>query len=296
MTALRLPRGSARPAPGGRPLAVGREASVPEALPRVVPAGIVTPMSSSPVRRAPSGSPPPVPGGSEAEPRPRSELTAVAEALGIPWERLLEAEIQAERTLRGFVGESGGEVPFWRLLSALPATALDSWRVRERLAERMREARLTRSGSALRSVREAADELCGRAVHAAPSPSEALALHLSLALERVRELARVARAAERAKGERAARVATILEKTGCREADADWALARAESPGRTHAIDDAVRQARAEGFEIPIEDSEFHSFVALRRLARRNPPSRRRGRRLARPRRPALRPSHRLAS
>src|SRR6185295_11931459 len=100
------------------------------------------------------------------------------------WERLLEAEIQAERTLRGFVGEADSEVPFWRLLSALPATALDSWRVRERLAEKIREVRLAGSGAALRSVREAIDELCGRARREESSRAQALALHLSLALER----------------------------------------------------------------------------------------------------------------
>jgi hypothetical protein len=195
-------------------------------------------------------------------------LVAVAEALGIPWERLLEAEIQAERTLRGFVGEPEADLPLWRFLSALPATALDSWRVRERLATLLREARLTHSGAAVRSVREAVDELCGKRA-GIESDARCLAVHLALALERVRELARVARAAERCRGDRGECLAGIIAKTGCTNADAEWGLERAQAPGRGHAIDDAVRQARAEGFEIPAADSEFHAFLALRKLARR---------------------------
>ena len=247
-------------------------------------------MSSSAGRRGVSEWPAPA-GGVHADPPARAQVTAVAEALGIPWERLLEAEIQAERTLRGFVGESDSDVPFWKLLSALPATALDSWRVRERLAEKIREARLAGSGAgaALRSVRETVEELCGRAPREESSQSQALALHLTLALERVRELARVARAAERVRGDSAERPTRLLEKTGCTAGDAAWALARAEAPGRAHALDDAVRQARSEGFEIPVADSEFHSFLALKKLARRRPPTRRA--------RPAIRRvRHRLAS
>ncbi len=224
------------------------------------------------------------------------DLIAVADALGIPWERLLAAEIAAERTLRGFVGEPAEDQPLWKFFSALPATALDSWRVRERLADRIREARLTRSGAAMRSVREAVDDLCGRGSTAARSRDQALAVHLSLALERVRELARAARAAERPRGERAERVARVVERTGCTEADAAWAVERADAPGRTHAIDDAVRQARAEGFEIPAAASEFHAFLALRKLARRHPV--RRSRRSTPRTRPAARRQahHRLAS
>jgi len=252
----------------------------------------------------PPAGPSPLPGigiaragatGASSPGRPE-DLIAVAGALGIPWERLLAAEIAAERTLRGFVGEPENEPPLWKYLSALPATALDSWRVRERLADRIRDARLTRSGAAMRCVREAVDDLCGRGSTVFRSRDQALAVHLSLALERVRELARVARAAERLRGERAARAARVVERTGCTEADAAWAVERADAPGRTHAIDDAVRQTRAEGFEIPAAASEFHAFLALRKLARRHPV--RRSRRSTPRSRPAARrqPHHRLAS
>jgi hypothetical protein len=224
------------------------------------------------------------------------ERIAVAEALGIPWERLLDAEIQAERTLRGFVGDPEADLPLWRFLSALPTSALDSWRVRERLASLICHARLTRSGVAVRAVREAIDELCGKRAVAGPTGSEALALHLRLAHERVRELARVARAAQRCRGEREDRIARVVSRTGCTAADAAWAVTRVEAPDRTHAIDDAVRQARSEGFEIPVAESEFHSFLALRKLLRRNPPARRRA---CAPRpvpASSRRTSHRLAS
>ena len=206
-----------------------------------------------------------------------AELTAVAEALGIPWERLIEAEIAAERKLRSFVGDPDAAQPLWRFLSALPATALDSWRVRERLGARIRDARLTRSGAAARAVREAVDELCGKS-RVPLSPSQALATHLTLAHERIRELARVARAAPRVRGSGGERVARLVERTGCTSADADWALARLEAPGRSHAIDDAVRKARAEGFEIPVAETEFHSFLALHKLVKKT--------KLARPRAP----------
>ncbi|HYB54035.1 MAG TPA: hypothetical protein VEG84_09225 [Thermoanaerobaculia bacterium] len=227
----------------------------------------------------------------------RRERLAVAEALGIPWERLLEAEIQAERTLRGFVGDPSPELPLWRFLSALPTSALDSWRVRERISTLLQEARVTRSGTALRSVREAVDDLCGRREDGNSSENRALALHLRQAHERVRELARVARAAERCRGAAAEeRLGRVVRRTGCTAADAAWAVARAEAPGRAHAIDDAVKKARLEGFDIPAASSEFHAFLALRKLLRRNPPSRRRPRAPRRISSAARRHRERLAS
>jgi len=223
---------------------------------------------------------------------PAADRIAVAEALGIPWERLIDAEIQAERALRGFVGEPDRELPLWRFVSALPATALDSWRFRERLAGLVRRARLTRSAADLRSVRQAVDDLCGR--RSGGDSQQILSLHLALAQERVKELARVARAAERCRGERGERLARIVARTGCTDADAVWAIDRVETPGRTHAIDDAVRQARAEGFDIPAAASEFHAFLALRKLVRQHPVVRPR---FARRRRsPARLKPHRLAS
>jgi len=265
----------ARPVPAGRPFTRPQAASVPEPLRPPGPAGIVGQVSSLAERFAPLGPVLPRPAPREVSPEARpDDPIAVAEALGIPWQSLLEAEIHAERTLRGFVGEPEADLPLWRFLSALPTTALDSFRVRERLVGLLRDARLTRSGAAVRSVRQAIDEMCGKRGGGECSESQALALHLSLAHERVRELARVARAAERIRGERHERLARLTARTGCTVADAAWALERAATAGRTHAIDDAVPQARAEGFEIPAADSEFHAFLLLGKLVRRNRPVR----------------------
>jgi hypothetical protein len=263
------------PVPAAEPVTRARRLSVTEPLrpPRL--ARIVARVSS------PDASLPPGPRksfagdpftGRELSPEAAERIT-IAEALGIPWERLLDQEIDAERSLRRFLGEPEGELPMWRFLSALPGTALDSWRVREKLEAWIRDARLGHSPAALRALREALDEMCGKRDRGVSD--RALALHLTLAHERVRELARVARAAEKSRGDRAARLAAILAKTGATEADALWALRRVESPDRTHAIDDAVRHAREEGFEIPRADSEFQAYVILRKRARRKPRVRR---------------------
>src|SRR5258708_11875672 len=79
-----------------------------------------------------------------------NDLIDVAEALGIPWQRLLETEIQAERELRRTVGEASEEAPLWRVLAALPLSVLDSWRVRERIPALAWEAR---TGSSRRAPR-----------------------------------------------------------------------------------------------------------------------------------------------
>jgi len=263
------------PVPAAEPVTRARRLSVTEALrpprlPRIVA------RVSSPDPSLPAGPRNSVAGdsftGRELSPE-AAEQVAIAEALGIPWERLLDQEIDAERSLRRFLGEPVGELPMWRFLSALPGTALDSWRVREKLEAWIRDARLAHSPAALRALREALDEMCGKRDRGVSD--RALALHLRLAHERVRELARVARAAEKSRGDRAARLAAIVAKTGATEADALWALRRVESPDRTHAIDDAVRQAREEGFEIPRADSEFQAYVILRKRARRKPRARR---------------------
>ena len=288
MSTARLSR--PRPVTARRAFVPADEVSVPEALRPARSGGTVAPVSSAAGRvdsvfpRAGTGP--------AAEGSPGPDRIAVAEAFGIPWERLLDAEIQAERALRGFVGEPDRDLPLWRFVSALPATALDSWRFRERLAALVRQARLTRSGADLRSVRQAVDELCGRRNGA--DSQHILSLHLALAHERVRELARLARAAERCRGGRGERLSRIVARTGCTDADAAWALDRLETPGRTHAIDDAVRQAREEGFDIPAAESEFHAFLALRKLVRQHPVVRPRVARRRRAR-AGLKP-HRLAS
>src|SRR5437868_4968447 len=91
------------------------------------------------------------------------ELIDVAEALGIPWQRLLETEIQAERELRRTVGETPEEAPLWRVLAALPLSVLDSWRMRERIRALAWDARTGSSRLAARALRALENHLSGKA-------------------------------------------------------------------------------------------------------------------------------------
>ena len=62
-------------------------------------------------------------------------LLREAEELGIPWRQILEAEIDAERILLPLTDDLAESTTLERLLSLLPETALDSWRVRETIRE-----------------------------------------------------------------------------------------------------------------------------------------------------------------
>lgn len=208
-----------------------------------------------------------------AEPTP--DVRAVAEALGIPWRRILESEIEAERALRQTLGPAAADEPLWRILCSLPASALDSWRVRERVNAMACEARAGRTPSAARGLMAVFDHLRGKR-RGGQASADPMAGHLWLAYQRVQELVSAAAAAEKSRGDRADRVRTTVETSGCASADAEWAVARCESPGRGHRIDDAVARAREEGFEIPRAGTVFQSFVLLRKLARRCAPPRRR--------------------
>jgi hypothetical protein len=208
-----------------------------------------------------------------AEPTP--DIRAVAEALGIPWRRILESEIESERTLRQILGAAAADEPLWRILCSLPTSALDSWRVRERVSAMAREARTGRAPSAARELKAVFDQLRGKGKDRRSS-ADPMARHLWLAYQRVRELVSAAGAAEKSRGDTVTRLRKTVEMSGCAAADAEWALARCESPGRGHRIDDAVARAREEGFEIPRAGTAFQSFVLLRRLARKCAPPRRR--------------------
>ena len=73
------------------------------------------------------------------------ELLGVADALGIPWRRLLESEIHAERELKRCLGDLNQDMPLWRILAALQMSVLDSWRIRERISALSWEARAGRT-------------------------------------------------------------------------------------------------------------------------------------------------------
>ena len=204
-----------------------------------------------------------------AEPSP--DVCAVAEALGIPWRRILESEIGSERSLRRLLGGVAADEPLWRILCALPSSALDSWRVRERVNALACEAGTGRAPSASRELREVFDHLRGKRKGRRTS-ADLMARHFWFAYQRVQELVRAAGAAEKARGDRAWRLRRTAEVSGCSAPDALWALDRAESPGRGHRLDDALARVRCEGFEIPRAGTPLQSFVLLRRLARKNAP------------------------
>ena len=204
-----------------------------------------------------------------AEPSP--DICAVAEALGIPWRRILVAEIESERGLRRILGEVEDDEPLWRVLCALPSSAMDSWRVRERVNALACEAGTGRAPSAARDLKEVFDHLRGRR-KGRRSPADPMSSHFWFAYQRVQELVRVAAAAEKTRGDRGWRIRRTAELSGCPPADALWALDRADSPGRGHRLDDAIARARSEGFEIPRSGTPLQSFVLLRKLARKSAP------------------------
>jgi hypothetical protein len=204
-----------------------------------------------------------------AEPSP--DVRAVAEALGIPWRRILESEIESERALRRLLGEAAGDEPLWRILCALPSSALDSWRVRERINALACEASAGSDPTAGKELKEVFDHLRGRR-KGRRSSADLMATHFWFAYQRVQELVRAAGAAEKARGDRAWRLRRTAEVSGCAAPDALWALDRAGSRGRGHRLDDALARARSEGFVIPRAGTPLQSFVLLRRLARKSAP------------------------
>ena len=195
------------------------------------------------------------------------QLIAVAEALGIPWRRLLENEINAEREVQRSLGPVEADMPLWRVFAALQVSVLDSWRVRERIQALAWEVRTAPSRRARSDLRAFSDHLSGRRADR-QKVSGSLTHHLELAYWRFLELRRAARAARKSRGDLAARVRCVVEQTGCPESDARWAVNRALEPGKPSIVEDAMRQARAEGFEIPRAHTEFQAWVLLRRFVR----------------------------
>src|SRR5262249_2726448 len=55
------------------------------------------------------------------------------------------------------------------------------------------------------------------------------------------------------------------------ESDAGWAVDRSSSRRRSHRLDDAMRRAREEGFELPVAQSELIAFTRLKRFVQRRP-------------------------
>ncbi len=187
------------------------------------------------------------------------ELLRRAEALSIPWERLLREELQAEETLRRHANDVE-PMPLATVLSLLPSSFLRSWRVRDRIQGLSCEARGAGFRTAVRELRLVFRALIGQA-----GPfREAYSGHLWLAYQRVLLLQRVCRAARRTTGANAERMASICARTRCSFDDAAWALCLEGSPRAGHRLDAAIRKAREEGFQIPRAATEARAFAKLR--------------------------------
>lgn len=196
---------------------------------------------------------------------PVPDILLRARSLGIPWERILMQEIRAEETLRRYLVDVEADWPLWSALAILPFSFLQAWRVREHVAELACAAQGFRGGNALRQLRFLFRRLVGSETHAA---SASLAEHLWFAYQRVLLLQRVARAAGATSGSMQERLALVCARAGCSHDDAQWAVCREASPRPGHCLDEAMRKARDEGFQIPRAASEVKAFRRLRTAAR----------------------------
>ena len=196
-------------------------------------------------------------------------LIRQAQALGIPWRRILTREISTEGMLQRFLGCEIGELPLWRALAIIPNSLFHSWRVRDLIDRLAWEASAQGSRAARREIASLLNCLSG--VRARRWTEEmARAKHYWFAYDRILELQAVALAAERSRAQGKNRIAEVCQSTGSTRSDAEWAVTRLDAPGRSHALDDAVARARQEGFEIPNAASELQAFSRLRRFVLRH--------------------------
>ena len=206
----------------------------------------------------------------------RPELLDRAEALGIPWERIVRDEIRAEEALRRYLADLD-TFPLAAGLTVLSFTFLQSWRVRDRIQALAGEARGISARSAVRQLRAIFRRLAG----GAPREREAFAEHLWFAYQRVLLLQRACRAAAASRGPLPERARLVSKRTRCGFDDAAWALCHEGSRRNGHRLDAAIRKVRDEGFQIPRAETEARAFARLRailrtagRLERRRAPSR----------------------
>jgi hypothetical protein len=213
-----------------------------------------------------------------------ADLLRRAEALGIPWERILRGEIRAEERLRAFIADLGDETPLWSLVSLLSHSFFRSWRVRDRIECLAQQAQGPRIPAAVRGLRR----LFRRLTTNGGADRVSLTEHLWFAYQRVLLLQRVSRAAAKGAGlDTADRLTSVCASTRCSYDDAVWAICLEASHARGHRLDAAMRKAREEGFQIPRLENEAKSFAQLRRTIRSagQLPRRRASRTRSRPRR-----------
>jgi hypothetical protein len=203
----------------------------------------------------------------DTTPESSSDLVRDAEALGVPWRRILREEIQTEKALRRYLEDVGGDWPLEAGMKILPGSFLKSWRMRDRLHGLWTRSRVAFDRKARRQLRGVVSSLLGKA----SDDRTTLAEHLWFAYQRVLLLQRVSRAAARSRGGWDERLAFICERARCRPDDAVWAAALEDAPRRGHRLDAAMRKARDEGFQIPRAATEARAFAALREMVRVSP-------------------------
>ncbi|MEP6995152.1 MAG: hypothetical protein ABI968_11570 [Acidobacteriota bacterium] len=215
-------------------------------------------MAILPLRDGDSPAPRPFLPTGESSP---NEILRCAETLGIPWKRILVAEIEAEEKLRGYLRDVDAECPLESALTILSFSALRSWRLRDQLESLSCQARASVRGS-MKGLRAFSRQLTGKADH---DPA-AIVRHCRFAYERILLLQRVRRAAARSRGPTAERLAFVCSSSRCGFEDAAWALREEDSPRRGHHLDAAVRKVRDEGFLVPRAHTEARSLAQLRRI------------------------------
>lgn len=205
---------------------------------------------------------PRVPAVSEAE--PPLEILRCAEALGIPWKRVLLAEIEAEDKLRRYLPDLEAELPVRSAMTILSFSFLRSWRVRDKIELLACRARGASDRTALRQLRIVLQSLTGKA----DRDKVAFAEHLQFAYQRVLLLQRVLRVAAKSRGTISERLAFVCSRGRCSFEDAAWAVCGDAPIRQGDRLAAVVRKVREEGFSIPREETEARSLSSLRRVIR----------------------------
>ena len=195
------------------------------------------------------------------------EILRCAESLGIPWKRLLAAEIEAEQKLRRYLPDLHTECPLGSAQTVLSFSLLQSWRVRDRIESLACQSRGGSVRGAVRELRLVFQRLTGKG----DRDQVALARHFWFAYQRVLLLQRVMRHALRSRGTTAERLAFICSSAGCCYDDAAWAVCHEGAWLRAQRLEAVVRRVRDEGFLIPRAETEARSLAELRRIVLTSP-------------------------
>ena len=197
---------------------------------------------------------------------PADELLGRAEALGIPWRRLLAQEIESEERLRTYLPDLDAEGTFEAALEILSTEAARSWRVRDELETLAWQARASAKGAG-RRLRGFAQAISGDSGSRPAGPSSSVR-RCGAAYRRILLLQRAWRAAARSRGSEAERLAFICSAARCRFGDAEWALeiVGRDTAKRGRRMEAAVRKVRDEGYFVPRGATEARSLAQLRRI------------------------------